>query len=240
MSTGASTLYRIVRFPNDARLYRTEPRRPRGAHDFQSAPTFTTLDLRQGRMAHGFLESRIEHRKGVRIQGVWHREAVRELVKVDTFPAYSSLEKGLFVAGANRTLSRAAVDRLNKELSEAVQLSPVPLDLERLLGDLPEDTPILGAWSRRGPPSSVRTRAIFGDRIDRAREFARMRKGGLSNVSLLFPLGRERLKVNLSPAGSVFFLEDRSLGDRLRLMEHLAGFEVSAPAAEAMTGAASP
>lgn len=226
MNGGAFTLYRIHHFPAKAAQYRTQPRRPRGARDYQAAPTFTTLDLRGRRLVHGFLEARLEHRDGVRIEGMWHDEPVHELVKVEVFPAYYRAEKKLFVACANRVLSKAATDRLNKDLPDDVHLVAIRLDFAKLLESLPTGTPILGAWSTDGKRASVRTRAVFGDRIDKAAEFKRMRASGqLSNLSLVFPLGQEHMKVNLSRAGSAFFLDDRSLGDRLRLMEHLAGFE---------------
>ena len=231
-------LYRIVHL-STRKVVQTEERRPRGGRDRETAPVFTRLELTEDAVGRGYSRARFDHREGVRIDGLWRDQRVREVVAVSSFPGFYHRRKGLFVLEAGRHLGKAAVDRLHRERRDEVSLTPVRLDFRRLLEGLPPEASIHGAWASDPAASGIRSRAAFGEDLAAHAEFRRMRDAGrLSNLSLSYPFAGDLVRVSVSRSCSAYLFGKMSLENRLRFMEHLATFQDPSAAPRSKRGSA--
>lgn len=228
MPAGTFVVHRAERFPDREGRWKTDPQRPRGARDWQSAPVFTAVTA--GPAQSDYRAAKVIHRTGLKFDGLFREEVVRELVKVESFPAYLHAGKRLLIAQANRDLAYAAFARLSSELPKLFLLRPITIDFERLRANLPSDAAVDGAWFRRPQGSSpIHTQALFGEGIEGAREFVRLSAGSrINNLTVSLPFAGELLRAGISRRGSAFFRGDYPLKLCLGFLEYLADFEAAA------------
>ena len=87
MAGRAFVPFEIIRFPTNRNTLRTTERRPRGSVDEQADPVFTILRFRRGDQIEGFDLAGVTHRKGVRVDGIWHGNPIDQIVKETRFEA---------------------------------------------------------------------------------------------------------------------------------------------------------
>jgi len=224
MPSGTFVPFEIARFPDGTKPLKTKDKPPRGTDDPEADPVYTKLTFSDGGKVGGFQRATITHRKGVRVEGLWHGTPITELVEHKEFDAYFDLEKKVFIAHTTKEVGLSAVDALNQEFKEIFDLRTAALDFARII---PHAVNVIGSWFKGMKFSNIRTEAAFGSGINKDPEFLRMAGlGNHSNLIVVMHFGSDTFKVNLSKEGSVYFMDEHPVHTCLDFVMHLRKYQV--------------
>jgi hypothetical protein len=229
MPRGTFVIFHLDRFPEpgNTRTYKTEEKRPRASHDQQADPVYTTIRIPNQQVPIGADYSRasVVHRKGVKIEGVWHGHIITEVVEQRKFDGYFNRQRRTFIGEVEKEIAMSAAEALNSDpaLGQLFRFRKIELDFSQIT---PRAINVIGAWFKGMRYTNIRTEAAFGNHITVDPEFRRMAQhGNQSNLILVIDFGGTHLKVNISRAGSAFFMQDCPLETCLAFMEHLLAYE---------------
>lgn len=229
MPRGTFVIFRLDRFPppDGRKTYKTAEKRPRGSHDNHADPVFTSITLHDDETQPEDLYSKanVTHRKGVRIEGMWHGHVITEVVAQKKFDCYFSRERRLFIAEVDKEVALSAAEALSTDdvLRELFSFRRIELDFTQIT---PRAINVIGAWFKGMQYTNIRTQAAFGNQITVDPEFTRMAQhGNQSNLVVVLDHAGTHVKVNVSKVGSTFFLDDQTLETCLGFMEGLLAFE---------------
>jgi hypothetical protein len=227
MPRGTFVVFRADRFPETSsrRTYKTEEKRPRASRDDRSDPVFTSIRLSNESSVSGYEQALVTHRKGVKIEGLWHGNIISEVVQQKKFDAYYNRERQIFIAQAEKEIALAAAEALSSDnaLREFFRFRSIELDFSQIT---PRAINVIGAWFKGMRYTNIRTEAAFGSHITVDAEFSRMAQhGNQSNLLVVIDHGGEHLKVNISKVGSAFFMEEYPLETCLGFVENLLRYE---------------
>jgi len=234
MPSGTFVIFLVQRFPEPGgrrKYYKTEDRKPRGSRDERADPVYTSIRLTGEGAPAGFNHAAMTHRKGVRIEGLWHGNVITEVVQQSKFDAYFDLGNRIFIARTEKNIGLSAVKDLNEDeaLREFFQLRTVDLDFRQII---PRAINVIGSWFKGMRYTNIRSEAAFGDQINRDAEFTRLSGlGQHSNLLVVLDFNGSAIKVNLSRVGSTYFMEDYPLRTCLEFMVYLLNFQTSQPPA---------
>ena len=229
MPRGTFVIFRVDRFPEpgNARTYKTEEKRPRGSDDEHADLVYTSIRIsdQQAPIAGEYGRAALVHRKGVKIEGVWHGNIITEVVQQKKFDGYFNRQRRTFIAEVEKEIAMSAAEALSGDrvLGQHFRFRKIDLDFSRIT---PRAINVIGAWFKGMRYTNIRTEAAFGNHITIDPEFLRMAQhGNQSNLILVIDFNGTHLKLNISRAGSAFFMQDCPLEMCLAFMEHLLTYE---------------
>ena len=229
MPTGTFVIFDIIRFPDEPRTMKTEPRPPRGSRDEAADPVYTQIKFPRDSRVGPFRMATVTHRKPVRVEGYWHGNLVMEVIQHKQFHAYFDVDEKALISHVQKDIALAAVDALNREFKEVFFLRELSLDFARII---PQALNVIGSWFKGMRFTNVRTEAAFGSQINRDPEFQRLSGlGSHSNLIVVMNFASQTIKVNLSRDGSAFFMDDTPLSVCLDFMLHLRHYRLESPPA---------
>lgn len=226
MKNQTFVLQSIDRLPKKG-TFKTPDERPAGSRDWQTDPAYTRIKMAARSATEGYDVATVIHRVGLKLQGLWHGDQVKEIVVQKRFTGYYSHRKGLFIGQAEKITVSGAVKRLNKELAKDFALNAIELDFD---GITPVATNIIGVWfERKRNNKNVRRESAYGDQLDQTEEYEQMsRQGALTSLAAVIPFKGTDIRARISKSGSVSFLGQYPLKTSLRFLEYLSKFEAKA------------
>ena len=172
----------------------------------------------------GFTRAKVTHRKGVKIEGMWHGNVITEVVEQTEFDSYFSRDRHVFIAEVEKEIALSVAEDLSTDarLREFFSFRKIEIDFTQII---PRAINVIGAWFKGMRYTNIRTQAAFGNQITVDAEFVRMAQhGNQSNLVVVLDHAGTQVKVNVSKVGSTFFMEDYPLATCLEFMEQLLAY----------------